>query len=1416
MASTVTPAFTADITPFTPALPAVSPVEDTGQKVGFSFLEIRNLAIASSGVVAADTDAFVINPGGANLTTGTLYYNTAAAGATAVYKQITFDPTPLDATDKEVDTINPLFGQALIFRLTGVYYNGVKLNTGDNKLYWSPAAGESGAVNAFEVKALNTYDNIFGTPTNVNNDLLSAQSHWVRINVTAVNDEPTISLVDPPAVAQDSGAQTVVGWASPGPANESSQTFLASTFTADVQPGDNAALLSSITLSANGTLNFTPAAGQYGTLHYLADVQDSGGTANGGDDTLNGHSFVITVNQSLDITAPLAPGAPDLTAGSDSGSSDTDDYTSATTPLFTGTAAEGNGTMTLYVDGSVTTATATANASGVWSITSTALSEGTHSITVTQTDAAGNESVESPSLSVTIDLTAPDAPLTAPDLNTASDSGVNTDDITNVTTPIFSGTAAEGLVTLYADGSPVGTANVVSGAWNITSSVLSAGTHSMTFTQTDLAGWESGQSPALVVTIDNVALAPGKPDLDAASDSGVSSVDDLTNIAAPLFTGNGAEAGASVTLYSDAVSVGVGTADASGNWSITSSALAHGSHTITATQTDIAGNTSVASLGLLVNIDLVDPAAPGVLNLQDASDSGPVNTDNITNVINPVFDGTGVEANALVTLYDTDGTTVLGTATADATGNWSITSSALAAGTHGVTVTQTDLAGNEGLASAQLVVTIDTGIPAAPGAPDLLTADDSGASNTDDITSAATFNTLDPLFAHNPTFTGTGEIGTNVILYDGTTNIGTATVDITGNWSITSALGEGSHSLTATQTDVAGNLSDPSAALVVTIDTLVAQLAAPDLDAGSDTGASATDNLTADTTPTFTGTGEVGATVTMHVFDTVSFVNTDFTTTVDATGNWSITTTPLFVGVESHIYDVSASQTDLAGNVGMDSSSLTVTVDTTAPLQVHINGAHYDSNAGSLFLTGTDLDLLLTGGRVAGNGNGGGTNVSDRLAMDHVAWDFNADGIADLTLSAADINWANVNDPYTLQLDLTAAATTLIESNSFFGTQNNSPNDQIIVTTGFTADPVAGPTSWSTTDAAVVTLLGDINQPGMPQQFSMDFDSYTTNGHILNDTLGEDTGGSIVNFDASVDTFTLYGVSAADVSVRGDVIANTANGSYLDINGDPVYAGGNVYLKGVNAFGFGDGNSAQLTGYNAIDLGGAIRLNNTTVKFADGSQLLTNTGGRMTLVGGNDVMNTGALGLLVYSDSYGYTVPLVDALNNDPQDRIFDADSHNYLGTAEQLAKLSSGDDQLIAGNYGDRLLGNGGNDLLIGGNGADSLYGGFGDDVLYGGQGNDYLNGGGGNDTFVFTAGVTNDDGHDVIVGFNNLQDTIYLAGGGPAQSVIDSGLDTLIILNDSETVRLVGVQLTSLDIMWDSGNFVLDGGISIPTTQV
>ena len=106
-----------------------------------------------------------------------------------------------------------------------------------------------------------------------------------------------------------------------------------------------------------------------------------------------------------------------------------------------------------------------------------------------------------------------------------------------------------------------------------------------------------------------------------------------------------------------------------------------------------------------VTIDTLAPAIPSTPDLDPASDTGDFNDDNLTGNVMPTFNGT---ADAGVTVQLVEGTTVLGTGTADSSGNWSITSSMLTTGVHNIAARTVDVAGNTSTASAPLAVTINT------------------------------------------------------------------------------------------------------------------------------------------------------------------------------------------------------------------------------------------------------------------------------------------------------------------------------------------------------------------------------------------------------------------------------------------------------------------------------------------------------------------------------------------------------------------------------------------------------------------------------------------------------------------------------------------------------------------------------------
>src|SRR5204863_323055 len=130
----------------------------------------------------------------------------------------------------------------------------------------------------------------------------------------------------------------------------------------------------------------------------------------------------------------------DLQAASDTGVSSTDNKTNDTTPTFSGVgpASISNLTIELLVDGTVKGSATASGTSGAWTITTSALASGTHSITARSKNGV-EVSNESSALSVVIDASAPAAP-SKPDLDTASDTGSSTsDNITGDTTPTFNG-----------------------------------------------------------------------------------------------------------------------------------------------------------------------------------------------------------------------------------------------------------------------------------------------------------------------------------------------------------------------------------------------------------------------------------------------------------------------------------------------------------------------------------------------------------------------------------------------------------------------------------------------------------------------------------------------------------------------------------------------------------------------------------------------------------------------------------------------------------------------------------------------------------------------------------------------------------------------------------------------------------------
>ena len=165
-------------------------------------------------------------------------------------------------------------------------------------------------------------------------------------------------------------------------------------------------------------------------------------------------------------------------------------------------------TPTLYVDGEKVAASYDP-VTGTLTPT-TPLADGSHQLTYTLTDAAGNESAQSPAITVTVDTLAPATPSVPSGYldNVGPDQGIKgSGSSTDDTTPgvVISAPGAGETPTLYVDGEKVPASyDPVTGTLTPTTP-LADGSHQLTYTLTDAAGNESAQSPALTVTVDTLA-----------------------------------------------------------------------------------------------------------------------------------------------------------------------------------------------------------------------------------------------------------------------------------------------------------------------------------------------------------------------------------------------------------------------------------------------------------------------------------------------------------------------------------------------------------------------------------------------------------------------------------------------------------------------------------------------------------------------------------------------------------------------------------------------------------------------------------------------------------------------------------------------------------------------------------------------
>ncbi|EPF4194956.1 Ig-like domain-containing protein [Enterobacter hormaechei] len=577
-------------------------------------------------------------------------------------------------------------------------------------------------------------------------------------------------------------------------------------------------------------------------------------------------------------------------------------------------------------------------------------------------------------------------------------------------------------------------------------------------------------------------------------------------------------------------------------------ALTDGNVTVTATVTDVAGNSSSAD-----RVGLVDATVPQVTINDFVTDTNTVNQ--LAHAQAQILSGsvTGAAAGDLVTITinNVDYTTVV-----DAAGNWSLGLPAsviqgLTDGTWTINVSVTDRSGNTGSSSVDVVVNTVTPVIGI----NTLAADDviNAAEKGEDLLLSGTSN--------QPEGT-TITVNLNGINY-------TATTDASGNWSVTvpasavSALGEANYTVTASVTDNVGN----SAA--ATHDVLV-DSSLPVVTLNNFAG----DNIVnaAEVTAGQTLTGKVSNAASG---DTVTIIlgGQTYTATVQDDLTWSLPLTQSqLTALGNGDLTVSASVTNAHGNTG--SSSLDVTIDAQLP------GLRIDTVAGddvinviehaqNLVISGTSTDLAagstvtvtINGKSYSASVQADGTWQAAVPAADVSRW---ADGSLTISASAQDTSGNPVNIGTVVDVDLAPVAIS-INSVTDDNVLNAAEKGQDLVLSGSSSNVEAGQTvtiifagkTWTTMvdsngdwtctvpaadlsglkdgDASVQVSVTNVNgnAASSSQAFSVDTAAPAV-------TINTISGDNMLNAAEAAQDLTLSGTSTAEA---GQTVTVTFNGN---------------------------------------------------------------------------------------------------------------------------------------------------------------------------------------------------------------------------------------------------------------------------------
>jgi hypothetical protein len=763
----------------------------------------------------------------------------------------------------------------------------------------------------------------------------------------------------------------------------------------------------------------------------------------------------------------------------------------------------------------------------------TGLSPGTaYKAYVVVKDAATNSSTVS-----TIDFRTIGA---TPDLAAASDLGVSDSDNTTAdNTPTFtvSGSfAGTAVLTATKAGSTSVSCTLSSGSCTL--ATLANGEWTISVTDTDSLG-NSTTSPDLTITVDTTA--PTITAITSSSTDGTYKFGSAITISATA--SKIIQAGSTFTITLE-----TGTPDRI----ITMTAGANGT-TLTGTYTVQAGDltadlTATAfTAGIVVDVAgnaMTATTLPtGANNIAGAKaivvdgvvPSATVTTASViapaTATVQSTKAGTLYLVNTSVTVTDlasiTGAASTLQTSKVVTTASTTLATTGLTPGTY--KAYSVDAAGNLSAASTGIL----TVQPATPGAPDLAAASDSGSSTTDNNTSNNT-----------PTFDLTGLTAGATVTITATPISGSPVTCVvvasaTTGSCIFSTLLNGTYSVKVKQS-INGIDSADSTLLsgVVINSTTVATPATPDLQTASDLGTSSTDNITSDSTPTFTvtgtlaGTGLLTATKTGSTSVSCTLASGSCTLAALADGDWSVT----------------VKDTDTAGN-NSTSAALVVTIDTTAPTVTNVtsstaNGTYKAGDSISIQVTfneavvvsGTPALTMNTTptSRTASYTSGSGTNT---LTFTYTV--LATDTSADLNYAATTSLSATINDLAGNASARTLPATTGAGS---LGTNKNIVIDTTVPTvSSVTATNTNGTYKTGDTIRVQATFSEAVIVTGTPQI------TLKTGGTNRTANYASGSGTSVLLFD--------YVVQAGDTTADLDYVATTS----LALNSGTIKdAGGNV------------------------------------------------------------------------------------------------------------------------------------------------------------------------------------------------------------------------------------------------------------------